>query len=154
MDDKAIERFWSKVDVKGEDECWEWMAYRNSDGYGQLAYEDTTVQAHRVSWELQFDTIPDELCVCHHCDNPACCNPFHLFLGTHKDNAIDKVAKGRYKGHDQSGELNPMAKLTRNDIAQIREQYATHEITYSKLAEMYCISKWTVRDIVTRRTWK
>lgn len=80
-----------------EDGCWEWTASRNEArrGYGQLNVDGRPVMAHRVMYELFVGPIPPGLCVCHHCDNPPCVRPDHLFLGTHGDNAKDRDMKGR-----------------------------------------------------------
>lgn len=97
LDESLRSRFWAKVDQRSADECWEWTAYRNDKGYGRIGR--TGGKAHflapRVSWTIAFGDIPDGLIVCHHCDNPPCVNPAHLFLGTHKDNADDRETKGR-----------------------------------------------------------
>jgi len=88
--------FWNKVDRRGENECWPWLAYKQADGYGTFRVPgDEKVKAHRMAWILMRGEIPEGLYVCHHCDNPSCVNPAHLFLGTHWDNVQDKVAKGR-----------------------------------------------------------
>jgi hypothetical protein len=92
------DRFWPKVDRGGSDECWEWIGSRHPDGYGRIGAggkHGGTIYAHRASWEIHGNKIPNGLCVLHHCDNPPCVNPAHLFLGTQADNIKDKVAKGR-----------------------------------------------------------
>ncbi len=92
------ERFWPKVDKRGDDECWEWTGGRHPSGYGQIwigGKYGSHIYAHRASWEINGHKIPDGMCVLHHCDNPPCVNPAHLFIGTQADNMRDKQAKGR-----------------------------------------------------------
>jgi hypothetical protein len=89
------ERFWEKVDKKTDDECWEWQASVDTHGYGYF-YSDKRIKAHRYSWELHFGAIPEGLYVCHHCDNPPCINPKHLFVGTAQDNLDDANKKDWY----------------------------------------------------------
>lgn len=91
-----MERFWAKVDRRGPDDCWEWTAGCNRKGYGKFSLDGATRQSHRISWELANGQIPEGLCVLHRCDNPPCCNPAHLFLGTHADNHADRSLKGRH----------------------------------------------------------
>lgn len=89
------ERFWQKIDIRGEDECWEWQgAIEKRDGYGRCTVGKEG-RAHRAAWMLTNGPIPAGLIICHHCDNRKCCNPRHLFLGSHQDNQRDKWRKGR-----------------------------------------------------------
>jgi hypothetical protein len=87
-------RFWRNVQKTAD--CWVWTGARSGAGYGQININDVLVFTHRFSWELHHGPIPDGLLVCHHCDNPPCCNPAHLFLGTPSDNMVDKIRKGRH----------------------------------------------------------
>lgn len=104
--------------VKAPSGCWEWQGCRADFGHGKIGLSDgKNALVHRVVYERMVGPIPDGLLVCHHCDNPPCCNPEHLFVGTHKDNSEDMVKKGR--SWDRSGLKNPNVKLTREKIADI-----------------------------------
>lgn len=91
-------RFWPKVDASGGDNsCWTWRASKHTNGYGQIGSggRGRPLLSHRVSWQLTNGDIPAGMVVCHKCDNPLCCNPAHLFLGTQADNLKDMTDKGR-----------------------------------------------------------
>lgn len=93
------QRFWSHVHMPSADECWPWSLSRGNHGYGQVSYQRTMHLTHRIAYEMTHGPIPDGLWVLHSCDNPPCCNPKHMFLGTHTDNMRDMTAKGRNGVH-------------------------------------------------------
>lgn len=91
----AAERFWEKVQRRSSDECWPWRGHLESRGYGRFFLNGRMTGAHRVAYQFVRGPIPPRLMVCHRCDNPACCNPDHLWLGTARENTRDMIAKGR-----------------------------------------------------------
>jgi hypothetical protein len=145
------ERFESKIDKKGDDDCWNWTASKTVHGYGQFRSGNTMVHAHRYAYELTHGKIPDGLCVLHICDNPACCNPKHLFLGTQPANMKDMMMKGR-DYNSGIGEGN--SKIKKFHVKQIRELYKTGKYSYHKLADMFKISKTEIGNIINNKTWK
>lgn len=145
------DRFWDKVDIGDKDECWEWTAHTGSAGYGKVSIDGQTILAHRVSWELHFGEIPAGLCVCHHCDNPVCMNPNHLFLGTLADNNADRAAKGR--SANAQGACNNGAVLTETEVLEIRALYQNTGHTQPEIAAMFGISQAQVSRIVNYKKW-
>ena len=102
-----VKRFWAKVKKNGPNECWLWQASKTSHGYGKIGSGGKygpSLRAHRVSYEIHYGSIPNGLNVLHTCDNPPCCNPGHLFLGTQSINNWDRAKKGRTKNGDVRGE--------------------------------------------------
>jgi len=113
-------RFWSKVDIRSPEACWEWQASLNSNGYGRFKIASyNMVTASRVALISHTGQEPVGSLALHTCDNRRCCNPHHLYWGTHQDNMDDKVARGRCYGGDQSGVKNGAAKLNEEQFALV-----------------------------------
>lgn len=144
-----VERFWSYVNVSSPSSCWEWTGHK-SHGYGMLAVNRKKYAAHRVSYEMANGLILDNLQVCHHCDNPSCVNPDHLFLGTNSDNVADCISKGR----QTRGSSHPVAKLTEQQVLDIRTKYASGLFLQREIAAEYGITQDNVSYIIHRKTWK
>lgn len=145
------ERFWRFVDKRGDDECWNWIAHKDVRGYGIFNHPSTT-KAHRVSWIYANGEIPNGLLVCHKCDNPSCVNPNHMFLGTYKDNNVDKVQKGRQKG--ARGARNYGAILNEKQVKAIRFLYDSGRFTTYELSDVFQVSRNAISKIVNKKTWK
>jgi hypothetical protein len=139
--------FWRSVDKRGHDECWEWTGTRFGKGYGSMTIGDVR-GAHRLSYEIAHGKASASgKQVCHKCDNPPCCNPAHLFLGTAADNARDKELKGR--GNQVYGERHCRAKLTEDAAREI----AASTGTTASVAAAYGITPGKVSNIRNGRAW-
>ncbi len=151
------QRFWSHVDKSGgPDACWEWRGRRNGKGYGSFSPRRKTTKrknllCHRIAYSLERSPLPPGLCVLHHCDNPACCNPSskHLFLGTQADNMADRYSKGKLT----TGEQNGNAKLTETQVTEMR-RLRSKGATGSELARRYGVKRATVYQICEYARWK
>lgn len=152
-------RFWSKVDIRGADECWPWLAaFRGAEEkqrYGAFWLDGRHQPANRVALELSGVVVPDEMCACHRCDFPPCCNPAHLFVGSGQENTADKVAKDR----QVMGARVHTSKLTAEDVLAIRShrpegarrlQAGISQLLVAK----YGISATHISDILAKRTWR
>lgn len=148
---KDKKRFWSKVEISiKNNQCWEWQAGHNSDGYGRFWCNNKTRQAHCIAWELFNHKSSNGLCVLHSCDNPNCVNPEHLSLGTNLDNSRDMVEKGR----QSKGEKNGNCKLTGKEVSEIRKRYANEFVTLAALGREYNVSYVQIAYIVKHKGWK
>jgi|SRR5262252_8722530 len=142
------EHYWALVDKTGD--CWLWQGFRDKLGYGN--FHDTRMpgkhaKVHRLSYELAFGPLLPSLFVCHHCDNPPCVNPAHLFAGTNADNVSDAVQKGRLKPPP------PCIKLTIEQIREIRELCA-RKLPQKAIAAQFGLHQSQVSKIWRRTNWK
>ncbi len=146
------ELFWSKVHIRGNNSCWEWIGCKDIKGYGRVKYHRKVVAAHRIAYKLFFGSIPSNMQVLHKCDNRVCCNPSHLYLGTNSDNVRDKVARNRQ--YRPAGLLNNHVKLSISNISEIRELYKIGKHSYRALAKRFNVTEPNIGYIVRRETWK
>ena len=159
---QEAKRFLAHVNTAGIDRlcipnaCTPWTLSGTAQGYGRFTIRRNKVRAehkaHRVAYRLATGKDPGELRVCHTCDNPPCCNPKHLFLGTQADNVADCVAKGRKLG--PSSENSSKRKLIAEQVLDIRAQYAKGGSSLSSLAAKFGVTKKAIHFIVTRQHWR
>lgn len=145
-------QFLNAVGEPNADGCILWAGTLTADSYGRLGStsQRRNVAAHRFAFELAYGPIPDRMGVRHLCDQPACVNPLHLAIGTQMDNMKDKVARNRqYKGEDCH-----LAKLTADQVREIRRRYAAGEATQVKLASEFDTCVPNISAIIARRSWK
>lgn len=144
-------RFRSNVGIDAQTGCWEWTGTRYESGYGKFPYRTRdcryrAMPAHRAAWIIHKGPIPEGKLVCHKCDNPGCCNPEHLFLGSHKDNTQDMVRKGRsIRGRKRS-------RLTEEVVLRIRDEIR-QGVTLETLSKRYGLTVSALSRIKTRKTW-
>lgn len=145
------EEFWAKTQRVGP--CLEFMGHRDISNRTRVWYRGESWWASRLAWTLARGPIPPGLFVCHTCDNGACVDPLHMFLGTSADNTRDRLLKGRGPILKHSGELHHHAKLTAQDVREIRQLVAAG-LSHAKTARRFGVAKQTVTKIVLGQAWK
>lgn len=151
------EAFWSRVDKRSSDQCWDWKGLKhkspkNPTPYGMLGWKGRSSRAHRVAYEIAFGSIPEGQMVLHRCDNTLCCNPSHLYLGDHAQNMKDMVIRLRRKGVGK-GEANGRSKITQDQADAIRALYAAGGVSQESIAKLYGISQFAVSAITRNKRY-
>lgn len=144
-----LRRFWAMVDNKKHTECWEWMGQKKF-GYGVIAIERKSVKATRLMYYFFKGFVPETKLIMHSCDNPSCVNPSHLSLGTNQENINDSINKGR----SARGERTGRAKLTEEQVREIRRTYHNGTASTYELSKVYKIDPSNVFRIINREYWK
>lgn len=148
------ERFWLKVDRRGPDECWPWKGGRNKYGYGSCGYNERVTNASRVAFIMANPEIDvDGLVVCHKCDNPICCNPAHLWLGTHADNLRDCREKGRTRYRYGADHHRCSAKLTPNLVREAKRLYYQEGVSQSEIGRRWGVHSSVISRAVRGENW-
>jgi HNH endonuclease len=142
------ERFLSYICPEPFSGCWLWMGAADNGGYGVLNINGTLERAHRLAYSLFVGPIGNYLFCCHKCDTPLCANPDHLFLGTAHENSLDMARKGRHLGEISCH------KLTNQQVAQIRTDYASGGCTYKSLGNQYGVDHTAIYKIIHRKRWR
>ena len=156
----ADKRFWTKVDIKEKNECWNWTFSIDPSGYGSgIRYNGKKYNSHKMAWILTYGEVPKGMWVLHNCKNRKCCNPSHLYLGTRSERMMLAVKEGtagilRIKRHSPAkGEKNGNHILFEKDIVEIRK-LITAGIKLSEIAEIYKVNRQTISDIKYNKSWK
>lgn len=156
MNDELVERFWRRVQTGDHGECWPWTgdATTNPAGqrYGSFYNKGRRLRAHRVSWELHNNRpVPTGLLVRHKCDNSICCNPAHLEIGTHKDNAHDRYERGR--DNHARGTRHGIAKLNEAAVREIKALLKTG-LSQRKIAARFGVTQCPISEIKSGKGWR
>jgi hypothetical protein len=154
INEKQTIAFWAKVQRGAPDECWNWTAARTKLGYGLYTIKRRpryrSFKAHRMAYYLANGSIDDSLVVMHSCDNPSCCNPAHLSLGTMKENMADMWRKGRARPVGTAGERNGNSKLDENTVRMIRLSAESGYV----LGQRFGVSNVLISQIKRGKIWK
>lgn len=146
-------RFWKMVLKTGKapshipeiGQCWSWLGDTDNYGYGHIFVDGKMMKAHRFSWIIHFGAIPRIFHVCHHCDNPPCVRPEHLFLGTDMDNMRDCIEKGRYVAPPRHYGTR-MNRETVDAVKKLRKEGASYETIHKSLG----ISRTAAWNLIVR----
>lgn len=144
-----LDRFWSKVDKRGPDDCWLWTSSTVNGGYGIFSHGKERTRAHRFAWTIAHGPVPDGMFVCHSCDVPGCVNERHLWIGSNAENLADMAAKGRKVTTPMNGESNGGAKLTFDKVLAIRGSFLGSTV----LSRIYGVCPEQIRRIKDGRKW-
>lgn len=147
-------KLWDKIKIGKDNECWECTANPDRHGYGRIADKGKKIFAHRIAYKLYYGILPDDKDVLHKCDNPPCCNPKHLFLGTHKDNMRECAERGRSKNPVFHYEDHPLAKLDWEKVKDIRSNYRGLSGEQKYYSNKYGVTTAAIRNVLTEKTWK
>lgn len=143
--DSGANSFWARVDKNAPNGCWVWGGYCQRFGHGWLGRRGL---AHRYAWELTVGPLPKDKCLLHHCDNPPCVNPAHLYVGDRLANGLDAAKRGR----TTRGERNWSVKLKPEQVLEIRGLRG--KLSMTEIARRYGVAQTTVSNIINRNIWK
>ena len=137
-----------KHSVENSMGCWLWTGRRQNYGYGQITVDSRDKLIHRISYEAFIGPIPKGLLIRHRCHEKLCCNPLHLEPGTDRDNWLDMIVDGHTRLIEQDGSANLMAKLTEDEVYEIRERFKTGQITSKELAQEYGVARRAIERTI------
>jgi len=143
-------RFWGHVKIGSASGCWPWKRFIAPNGYGRFKWNGAIISAHRFAYLASSGSIPDGQLVLHHCDNKSCCNPIHLYLGTHQDNMNDGKARNRF--NSPVGEAHGMHTLTAEDV-EYAKQKSAKGWKQNRIAKVLGVNQSTVSRIVNGKRW-